>query len=101
MNKFNRIKVRWAKKLLSARFFVILTDKESVIALEGADPKSFNDLLALTSQTAEITDYHDKLGELVGEHEQAVINLTGRKRASTTRKKTTTASNKRTVSKRV
>lgn len=73
---FTSIKIKWAQKLLKAKFFVVLTDKEAVIAIDGADPRSFTDLMALSSQTAEIEMFLDKLMLLSKDHKAAVDKLT-------------------------
>lgn len=75
--RFTTIKARWAKKILRAKYFVVLTDKESVIAIDGADPDSFTDLLGLSSQQAEIEMFYNKLGSLVKDHKLAIDKLTG------------------------
>ena len=74
---FTGLKLKWAKRLLKAKYFVVLTDKESAIAIDGADPSSFTDMLALTAQAAEIDEFYSKLGELVKQHRDAVTKLTG------------------------
>jgi hypothetical protein len=69
------IKLRWAKKLLRAKYFVVLTDKESVIAFAGVDPENFTDILALTSQAAEVEMFYEALGELTKDHKKAIERL--------------------------
>lgn len=82
-----RARLLWAKKLLKAKYFVVLTDKESVIALDGADPNSFVDVLALTAQSAEVNDFYEILGELVKDHAAAIKALTGEADAEVSAKK--------------
>lgn len=89
--KFNTLKLKWAKKLLAAKFFVVMTNKESAIAYEGVDPRSFTDVLALTAQAAELQEFYEQLGVLVKEHETAIEALTGgddaKPKTATTRSK--------------
>lgn len=96
---FTNIKIRWAKKLLRAKYFVVLTDKESVIAMDGADPGAFSDIMALSAQTAEVNDFYEKLGALVKEHEVAVHKLTGGTSEITTNTKKPSASKSKKVTK--
>lgn len=88
MSRITRVK--WAKKLMGAKYFVVLTDTESVIALEGANPENFDDIIALQSQGAALADFHSKLGELVKDHEKAAKKLlnvkVGSKHAATNTK---------------
>lgn len=73
---FKTIKLLWARKLLVAKYFVILTDKGSAIGFEGIDPHSFEDVLGLASQAAEMQMMHDQLGVLIKEHTSAMDSLT-------------------------
>jgi hypothetical protein len=94
------LKLRWAKKLMQARYFVVLTDKESVIALDGAKPESITDILALDAQSAAIADFHDKLGALRDDHERAISKLSsGDKPERSNNTKKPTASSDRKVKK--
>lgn len=72
---FRTIKLAWARKLMRAKYFVILTDKESVIALDGVNPHSFQDMVALAAQTAEVEEFYRKLGDLARVHRSAVRQL--------------------------
>lgn len=74
---FTRVKVNWAKKLLRAKYFVAMTDKASVIALDAADPEDFTDLMALSAQMAEVEAFQEQLSEFVERHKQAIQKLTG------------------------
>lgn len=74
---FKTIKIRWASKLLKSKMFVILTEKESCIAIDGADPFSFTDALALAAQAAELEMFHESLGNLVKDHRNALAKLSG------------------------
>lgn len=67
----------WAKRLLRAKFFVVMTEKESAIMFDGANPDEFTDLLALTSQAAELELFKEKLQELIDAHTEASAKLTG------------------------
>lgn len=89
------VKLRWAKKLAQAKFFVVLTDKESVIALDGVDPNSFTDILALQAQSAELDSFMEALQELKAEHERKLDELEGGPRATTRRKKVNKAKARR------
>lgn len=75
-------KARWANKLMRAKYFVVLTDKESVIALEGLNPEVFDDILALQAQGAALADFHSKLGVLVKDHDKAARQLLQPKRSN-------------------
>lgn len=74
---FNRVKIRWAKKLLQSKFFVLLTDKSSVIALDGVEPDSFNDQMALNAQSAELQAFKTSLTDLITEHDDALAKMRG------------------------
>lgn len=84
---FTRVRIRWAKKLLHAKYFVVLTDTEAVIAIDGADPESFTDQLALQSQAAEVQMFYEKLAQLAEDHTKALAKFNGRSNATTKRKK--------------
>ena len=73
MNKF--LKGKWAGKLMRSKFFVLLTDSEGVIALEGADPEMILDAVALDAQTAEIKLFRDRLDILAKDHKKATAKL--------------------------
>lgn len=72
---YKATRLKWARKLLRAKYFVILTDKESVIAISGVDPSQFTDAMALAAQTAELVMFRDKLEELIVQHNKALLNL--------------------------
>lgn len=74
---FKSLKLRWARKLLRAKYFVVMTDTESAIAFEGVNPNSFTDEIALRAQATELQQFYTQLGTLVGEHEEALKKLTG------------------------
>lgn len=89
---YKALKLKWAKRLLQARYFVILTDKESVIALDGVDPSAFDDRVALQSQSAAISEFVSRLKDLQKLHADAIKTLTGGKDAAINRKTTTAKS---------
>jgi hypothetical protein len=66
-----------ASYLMKAKFFVVLTDKQASLALDGVDPYSFTDVLALNAQAAELELFRDKLTELIKEHKKARKQLGG------------------------
>ena len=55
--------------------FVVLTDTESVINLEGTDPEKFLDILTLTAQANSLDIFDGKLHELMDDHAKAVDKL--------------------------
>jgi hypothetical protein len=72
-----QVKARWAAKLLRSKHFVVLTDKESVICLQGADPDNIEDFVILAAQTAELQDFSDKLKLLIKDHDRAIRRMKG------------------------
>ena len=87
--KFQALKLKWAQRLLKAKFFIVMTEKESAIAIDGADPFSFDDATALHSQLAELEMYRDSLEELISDHRTAIKRLTrGTRRARPTANRT-------------
>lgn len=75
MTSMKMAKLKWANKLARARYFVVLTDKESVIAFDGANPRSFTDILALEAQASEIDNFLEALKELRTRHSDAIDRL--------------------------
>lgn len=73
----NNIRGKWAARILRARYFVVLTDKESIIYLKGAKPEEFEDVVALAAQCAELEDFQDKLKDMIVRHEAQVYKLSG------------------------
>lgn len=63
-----RLRIRWAKRLIGAKYFVAMTDTQSVVALDAADPNEFTDVIALAAQAAELEAFYDKLGMLIQTH---------------------------------
>lgn len=95
-----RENIKWANKVVRAKHFVVLTDKESALALDGVDPKSFNDMLALQSQAASLRAFKADLEELIKAHDNRVAELGGdlgitRSKRATSKSKTTTNRKKR------
>lgn len=80
---YRQARILWAKRLLRAKYFVVMTDKESAIAFDGTDPDDFQDQLALRSQTAEIELFYEQLGDLVKRHQEAVSKAMGDSGATT------------------
>lgn len=83
---FRMVKIKWARKLLKAKMFVIMTEKESAIAVDGADPYSFTDAVALAAQSAELEMFHESLGKLIADHKDALNKLGGVSNEPTTQK---------------
>lgn len=63
-----KLRLQWAKRLIGARYFIAMTNREAVIALDAADPATITDIVALTAQAAELEMFYDKLGELIQQH---------------------------------
>lgn len=74
---FKTLKFKWARKLLKAKMFVVMTEKESAIAVDGADPYSFTDAIALAAQSAELEMFNESLSKLVADHKDALEKLGG------------------------
>lgn len=88
-------KLRWAWKLLRSKYFVILTDKESVIAMSGYDPKKFNDFLAVSAQTAAIDGFLESLKRLRKDHEKIVDSFSDATSVKKPKARSTNVSNTR------
>lgn len=73
------VKAKWAKRLLQAKFFVVMTDTHSAILFEGVDPESITDRTALEAQAAEIEYFYGELGLLVKRHQKAVAKALQKK----------------------
>jgi hypothetical protein len=73
--KYKTIRTKWAAKLLRAKYFVLLTDKESVIAMQGVDPLFSTDVFQVQAQAAEITYFIESLQRLQKDHDQALKKL--------------------------
>lgn len=89
-----RLRLKWAKRLIGARYFIAMTDREAVIALDAADPDTITDTVALTAQAAELEAFYDKLGELIKRHrdilrEYARLQKGKNEKTTTVHKKTT------------
>lgn len=82
------IRVKWAQRILKAKFFVALTEKDAVIYLKGADPTTFEDETALVSQAVTIDTYIKRLQQLRRSHDQVLESKFGKKPAKS--KKPTT-----------
>jgi hypothetical protein len=75
LNKY--LKARWARKLIRAKYFVVLTDTESVISMDGVDPGSFTDVIALQAQLVSVKEFEKQVAELRKRHEKMVVKLSG------------------------
>lgn len=73
VNKFLRLK--WARKILNAKSFVVMTEKESMIALQGMDPHLLKDELALQEQVISLELFMRRLQEFKDEHMKAIDKL--------------------------
>lgn len=73
-----RLNLKWANKLLRAKAFVVLTDKEGVICMDGMDPNSLNDQFILQSQLASIEKFEGDLAELKARHQSRIRELGGK-----------------------
>lgn len=69
------LRIRWAHKLLKAKSFVVLTDKESIIALKGVNPNKLTDVLSLQEQAASLDNFLQQLKALQEEHEHAIETI--------------------------
>jgi hypothetical protein len=72
-----RLSLTWARKLLKAKSFVVCTDTESFIAMEGINPNNLNDMLVLQAQQASIDSFISDLEALRELHQQRVRELGG------------------------
>lgn len=77
MNKFKwyLTRLKWALKVLKAKHFLLLTDKESIISLSGVDPRNLNDELKLQQQSLEIENFLELLQDFQAEHEKRIARL--------------------------
>lgn len=91
---FKTTKIKWARKLLKAKMFVLMTDKEGVIAIDGADPHSFTDAIALAAQAAELQSFYGSLGELIKEHDIVLRNISKERDGKAKNQKTATIKGK-------
>lgn len=72
---FTTRKIKWAIKLLKSKMFVVLTDKEAAIAIDGADPYSLTDAITLAAQASELQMFNESIKELIDKHEAALTQL--------------------------
>lgn len=94
-------RLRWAKKILGAKYFVVLTDNESVIALEGVDPHNLHDIVALQEQSASIDNFMYMLKDLKQEHDEIIARKTEGSKGETRKKKVSINKRKKTSTKEV
>lgn len=76
MNRFTKVKIQWARRLVRSKYFVVLTDKGAAIGLDGVDPFSLDDTVAIKAQQQEIRKFHRELTRVIKEHDQAIDELT-------------------------
>lgn len=91
--------LRWARKIMGSKSFVVLTDTESFIAMDGIDPNKLNDLLVLQAQHASVEAFQEDLEKLKLVHEQRVNELGGK--VGITREKSSVKTTGKKVSVRV
>jgi hypothetical protein len=77
MKATNKLKLLWARRLLRAKYFVVMTDRGSAISFESADPKSLTDAVGIASQRAELQSFYQSISSLIIEHDKAIKKLTG------------------------
>lgn len=75
MAQAKNLRLRWAKKILRAKNFVVVTDKESVIALEGVNPDNLNDHIMLAEQSASIDSFKAMLDNLQRKHNKRLEEI--------------------------
>lgn len=56
---------------------MVLTDKGSVIALDGTNPKSLEDSVAIASQKAALLKFRESLDMLIEDHDKATNKMAG------------------------
>lgn len=75
MAKSYGVQLRWARKILKAKHFIVLTDSEGIIALQGVDPHNLHDVIMLEEQAATISGFMERLKDLKREHDEAIANI--------------------------
>lgn len=65
-----RINALWAGKLMRTKNFVVLTDTESVIRMDGVDPNSLEDIIKVEAQRASLSMFYDRLAGLIKLHDR-------------------------------
>jgi len=71
------VNARWAGKIMRAKNFVILTDKESVICMSGLKPAKLDDHIMLAAQAAELEAFDLKLQSLIKQHQRVINKMLG------------------------
>ena len=66
------IAYRWGYKLARSKYYVVLTDQESVIKFDGVDPESMIDKFSLDAQKASLVAFRGKLDKLIKDHDKAL-----------------------------
>lgn len=72
----NKIKAKWAGKLLRSTNFALVTDKESVVFVKDTNPDKFNDVIKATNQLTALRKFNYALQEVIKDFEE---NIAGRK----------------------
>lgn len=78
---YNLVRLRWAYRILRAKYFVVSTDKASVLVLDAVDPHRESNRLSLEAQSQELTMFLESLTKFIKDHEKAVKKILGRKYA--------------------
>lgn len=73
----NRYNLQWAAKLLRAKNFVVLTDTDSVINLDGVEPRRMKSVLMLTAQKRALSVFQAKLQKLIEDHDKHIAIMGG------------------------
>lgn len=71
----NRNKAKWLGKLAKSKNFIVLTDKESVINIQGVDPKNFNDMFTVSSQLGALMRFRARIDAVIRRFEKEVEGL--------------------------
>lgn len=69
------IAYRWGYKLARSKYYVVLTDEESVISVHGVDPESMIDMFSLQAQKASLVAFQGQLDKLIKAHNKAIKEL--------------------------
>ena len=70
--KLNQAKALLVRKLLTAKYFILITEKEAFMQLRGANPKKVKDFLALLEQRASLALFQQQVEETITEHDKAL-----------------------------
>lgn len=75
----NKIKAKWAGKLLRSTNFALVTDKESVVFVEHTNPEKFDDVIKVTNQLTALRKFHYALQEVITKFEENIAGREGKK----------------------